>query len=321
MWQKGAKMKWKNRLTNYNFWISIVSATLLILQAFNIKLDIANINEIVTALLGLLVVIGIINDPTKSGKEAENIKEKTNTKALQIKHNGCVKTKIDDGQGAKDTTQIDVLNEEDNSSQTENSNITNSVENCGGNEFSCPVCEDVEIAKNEQEDLLQNAENQTMIEQSSTDLNNQTFEAVMENDIPSAKQNEADYDLAENDLQVLINQISMDLKNKYAELSKLADGLNFATKKADNINSKKIENDEDNQLESVDNKQSNSIKQTESVLQDLTNDNSIQQANCALNCDIQPVKVEENDTEITAENIQNNLEKQPETPTHFNIVN
>lgn len=64
-------MKWKNRLTNYNFWISIVSATLLILQAFDVKLDIANINEIITALLGLLVVIGIINDPTKSSKSNE----------------------------------------------------------------------------------------------------------------------------------------------------------------------------------------------------------------------------------------------------------
>jgi len=58
-------MKWKNRLTNYNFWISIVSAVLLILQAFNFEFDIAYINEIATAVLGLLVVIGIISDPTK----------------------------------------------------------------------------------------------------------------------------------------------------------------------------------------------------------------------------------------------------------------
>lgn len=59
-------MKWKNRLTNYNFWISIVSAVLLILQAFDINFDIAYINEIATAVLGLLVVIGIITDPTRS---------------------------------------------------------------------------------------------------------------------------------------------------------------------------------------------------------------------------------------------------------------
>ena len=65
-------MKWKNRLTNYNFWISIVSAVLLILQNFDVHFDIANFNEIVTGVLGLLVVIGIINDPTKSSTTNES---------------------------------------------------------------------------------------------------------------------------------------------------------------------------------------------------------------------------------------------------------
>lgn len=64
-------MNWKNRLTNYNFWISIVSAVLLILQAFNIEFDVNYINEIITAVLGLLVVIGIINDPTKSASKTD----------------------------------------------------------------------------------------------------------------------------------------------------------------------------------------------------------------------------------------------------------
>ena len=68
-------MNWKNRLTNYNFWISIVSAVLLILQAFEFHFDIMYINEIATAVLGLLVVIGIINDPTKTSTKKENKKE------------------------------------------------------------------------------------------------------------------------------------------------------------------------------------------------------------------------------------------------------
>ena len=46
-------MNWKNRLTNYNFWISIFSAALLILQALKIEFDIAYVNEIFTAVLGL----------------------------------------------------------------------------------------------------------------------------------------------------------------------------------------------------------------------------------------------------------------------------
>ena len=64
-------MNWKNRLTNYNFWISLVSAVLLIMQAFNFEFDIANLSEIATALLGLLVVVGIISNPTKPSKETK----------------------------------------------------------------------------------------------------------------------------------------------------------------------------------------------------------------------------------------------------------
>ena len=85
-------MKWKNRLTNYNFWISIVSAVLLICQALNLEFDIAYINEIVTAVLGLLVVIGIISDPTKTGKDSSStttnvVKENNETSTNVVKDN------------------------------------------------------------------------------------------------------------------------------------------------------------------------------------------------------------------------------------------
>ena len=169
-------MKWKNRITNYNFWISIVSATLLILQAFNIKLDIANINEIVTALLGLLVVIGIINDPTKSAKDTENDAKSTNKKKADNK-------------------------------QIEPSKTENKAE------------KDVEDVNQKGENKQQNEENQI----DNKDLN------IVENEhetMPIAKQNENDFDLAENDLQVLVDKIAQDLEQKYAELNKAVDMLN-----------------------------------------------------------------------------------------------
>ena len=86
-------MNWKKRLTNYNFWISIVSAILLILQAFDVSFDIAYINEIVTAVLGLLVVIGIINDPTKTNKDitsysqSGSVNKETKTEENTIENN------------------------------------------------------------------------------------------------------------------------------------------------------------------------------------------------------------------------------------------
>lgn len=73
-------MNWKNRLKNYNFWISLFSAVLLILQALKIEFDIAYINEIFTAVLGLLVVVGIISDPTRTLTKSSEENSKTTVK-------------------------------------------------------------------------------------------------------------------------------------------------------------------------------------------------------------------------------------------------
>lgn len=99
-------MKWKNRLTNYNFWISLVSAVLLIFQAFDLKFDIANFNEIVTAVLGLLVVIGIISDPTKTAEKTEEASSKIEEK---IEEN---KEKEGDVQVQDEDVKIDPLMQE-----------------------------------------------------------------------------------------------------------------------------------------------------------------------------------------------------------------
>lgn len=51
----------------------MVSAILLVLQnLFDMKVDVAFVNEAVSSVLGILVVIGIINDPTKSKKLLQN---------------------------------------------------------------------------------------------------------------------------------------------------------------------------------------------------------------------------------------------------------
>ena len=87
-------MNWRNRLKNYNFWISIFSAVLLILQALKIKFDVAYVNEIFTAVLGLLVVIGIISDPTKTAVKAQEATE--NKVKDQAKSKNQVKEEINE---------------------------------------------------------------------------------------------------------------------------------------------------------------------------------------------------------------------------------
>ncbi len=69
------KINWTVRLKNKNFWLALVPAIALLLQAgadiFGIKLDfgvtIDKILVFINVLFALLVLIGIVNDPTTSG--------------------------------------------------------------------------------------------------------------------------------------------------------------------------------------------------------------------------------------------------------------
>lgn len=129
-------MNWKKRLTNYNFWISIVSAVLLILQAFDISFDIAYINEIVTAVLGLLVVIGIINDPAKTGKDINsnnqtsdnNINTKNDNEDIESNNsNEIVANNSENDFNASKEVDTEKINVNDIPNQNENeNNIINS---------------------------------------------------------------------------------------------------------------------------------------------------------------------------------------------------
>ncbi len=57
-------MRLKDKLKTKGFWVRIVSAVIVILQAFGLKLDAPAVNEILTAVVGLLVIFGIVSDPS-----------------------------------------------------------------------------------------------------------------------------------------------------------------------------------------------------------------------------------------------------------------
>lgn len=57
-----------SRFKNYALWISIFSLIPLILEAFGLNIIPKNYNEIVTAILSVLVMAGIINNPSTEGK-------------------------------------------------------------------------------------------------------------------------------------------------------------------------------------------------------------------------------------------------------------
>lgn len=68
-------INWTVRLKNKNFWLAVIPAVLLLIQAvaavFGYTLDLGDIGNklvaVVNAAFGVLVVLGVVNDPTTAG--------------------------------------------------------------------------------------------------------------------------------------------------------------------------------------------------------------------------------------------------------------
>lgn len=68
-------INWKVRLKNKNFWLSLIPALLLLIQAvayvFGFTLDLSEMGDkllaVVNALFAVLALLGIVTDPTTAG--------------------------------------------------------------------------------------------------------------------------------------------------------------------------------------------------------------------------------------------------------------
>lgn len=68
-------INWTVRFKNKNFWLAVIPAVLLLIQAvaavFGFSLDLGDIGNkliaVVNAAFGVLVVLGVVNDPTTAG--------------------------------------------------------------------------------------------------------------------------------------------------------------------------------------------------------------------------------------------------------------
>ena len=69
------KINWRVRLKNKTFWIAVIPAVLLLVQVvanvFGITLDLGDLGNkllaVVNAVFSLLVILGVVTDPTTSG--------------------------------------------------------------------------------------------------------------------------------------------------------------------------------------------------------------------------------------------------------------
>ena len=68
-------INWKVRLKNKNFWLSLIPALLLLIQAvayvFGFSLDLSEMGDkllaVVNALFAVLAILGVVTDPTTAG--------------------------------------------------------------------------------------------------------------------------------------------------------------------------------------------------------------------------------------------------------------
>lgn len=59
----------KKRLRNYGLWVAVASLVLLALQTFGVDIAPEKYNQLVNGVLGVLVLLGVISNPTNpSGK-------------------------------------------------------------------------------------------------------------------------------------------------------------------------------------------------------------------------------------------------------------
>lgn len=73
-------INWTVRIKNKNFWLAVIPAVLLLIQAvaavFGFTLDLGDIGNkliaVVNAVFGVLVVLGVVVDPTTAGMSDSN---------------------------------------------------------------------------------------------------------------------------------------------------------------------------------------------------------------------------------------------------------
>ena len=58
-------MNLQNKWKNYGFWVSLVSAAILLAQTLGVEISTAEVMEIVNPILAILVALGVISDADK----------------------------------------------------------------------------------------------------------------------------------------------------------------------------------------------------------------------------------------------------------------
>lgn len=135
----------KDKMKTYNFWISLVSAVLLLLRVigskYNFEIDSGLVMDVTTGLCGIFVVLGIISapqkNPAKTAKNTENIQN-----SAKVSNSNSIIAEIFGGGVAVEDSQIKNISEVDDC-LVSIKNETGEAENFIGDSAFCATIEDV----------------------------------------------------------------------------------------------------------------------------------------------------------------------------------
>ncbi|NFO03479.1 holin [Clostridium botulinum] len=74
----------KSRFKNYGLWVSIAALILLILKSFGVEVIQGDYEQIVQAILSILVMLGIVSNPTTDAKWFSDDKTLEEPKNVEI---------------------------------------------------------------------------------------------------------------------------------------------------------------------------------------------------------------------------------------------
>lgn len=106
----------KEKVKNYGFWISLCSAVMLVISNFGLEIDVPYVEEIISSILGVLVILGVISNP----KEGKGYIDSTNKSESSV---------IENTDSDSDDSELVIISAEDTKESEEKNPDENIFEN------------------------------------------------------------------------------------------------------------------------------------------------------------------------------------------------
>lgn len=164
----------KDKLKSYNFWITLVSAVILLLQVFgekfNFKVDSTFIIDVTTALCSIFVVLGIISVPKQKTTKTEIQIVQPNYDELSEQISSQLSTKLEELKQIK--TQVEESLKQSQTEENTNQPEENLSENNTASETNTQINNESTISEEEGVQESQLSIDTVLIESQSTLENN-----------------------------------------------------------------------------------------------------------------------------------------------------